>query len=73
MKQRIDTTWELDPADTLSVCGYKDCHTDMVSLSNIGWPGFVIMLRPSHIPAIEELLRALIAKRDAATPKEGGA
>ena len=65
MRHRVDTTWELDSGDMLSVCDYDRQNNDMVSLSNFGWPSFTILLRPAHIPKVEELLAALIAKRDA--------
>jgi hypothetical protein len=53
------------------VCDYDRQNNDMVSLSNFGWPSFTILLRPAHIPKVEELLAALIAKRGAAAQKAG--
>jgi len=57
-------TFQLDESDKLSICNFT--HIPHVSLSTFGLDCVSVRVHPAQIPYIEELLTALIAKRDAA-------
>lgn len=57
-------TFQLDADDRLSICDFT--HIPQVGLSTFGPDCVSVRVHPAQIPAIEELLAALIAKRDKA-------
>jgi hypothetical protein len=57
-------TFQLDATDTLSICNFT--NIPHVGVSTFGPDCVSVRVHPAQIPAIEELLAALIAKRDKA-------
>jgi hypothetical protein len=66
MKTHISTVWELDEHDAPMVVVYQDEHAGLIDGAGLG---MTIRFTAGQIPIIEELLAALIAKRDKTGPE----
>ena len=66
MNARTHTVYELAADDVLMVTVFSSADNGLVALHTLAYPQFRIDFSVAHILAIEQLLAALIAKRDAA-------
>ena len=66
MNARIQTVYELAADDVLMVTVFSSANNGTVALHTLAYPQFRIDFSVAHIPAVEELLAALVSKRDAA-------